>query len=416
MRYLLAALVLVAVFSYCPPHRASLLAHSLPRAAPASHSVVRGPQEKATALDAAYFTLVSRDRTGDFRASAETAGWSERDLRRVSERLRKLPIRPASNAPDEGSGRFRAAAIMLHTDAALDAVSDDGTAWMVDLDIAHRLMVGDGSDRPLGTYDTALDVFTPRNWLLAVTQSLTRLRGYDVARGLFAPKAGADPYRALLEGTDQEMLLAAGSLEEGAAFIEGQDRENVAIVERYASSPATSPMGMMARERQVAPEGVTVARARQRAEKLYRRAVEVAPALHEARLRLGRVLFERGASGDSAGELQRVLAESRNVRQRYLAALFLGAVHEREGRLDAAIGSYALALSAQPDSQSARVALASVMQRKGDAAAARDTIAPFAGRRTNQRQPEDPWWTYPLGQAEEGRVGLERLRAAVVRK
>ncbi len=363
----------------------------------------------ATSLEQRYFALVQRYQQGDLQASAEILTWKESDVRKANEGLSRLVVRQHQMTAGEVAARFRAAAVMMHTDAGL-AELDRGKTRSVHLETAYRMM-RDSATSPFGASDSTLSAFTLRNWVLAVTDSLIERTVYDIGRSLLGFNRAGAPYAGLIEGTDRDMLLTAGVLEEASAFTEFRASASGAAATPGASSEIEST-AFMRRQQQVARERLSTGEARQRAERLYRRVLQLDAACHEARLRLGRVLFDEGRSAEAAGHLERVLADTDQSRQRHLAALFLGALREKEGQMEAAVRLYSRALDSEPRSQTARVALAAALDSTGQQAAARETIAPLAGRRAANRSYTDPWWAYALGQGDQDR--LSRLRATVV--
>ncbi len=144
-----------------------------------------------------------------------------------------------------------------------------------------------------------------------------------------------------------------------------------------------------------------------RAGRLYEDALDADPTATEARVRLGRVELLAGDRKKARGHLEQALGEAQTPRLRYLAALFLGAVADVDGRPDEAAKHYAQALSIVPGAQSAAFAMSRIADAAGDTDAARDwlnrTLAiPFKER-------EDPWETYY--EAPEAGSLLDRLAA-----
>jgi tetratricopeptide (TPR) repeat protein len=346
---------------------------------------------------------------GDTLAVAEIMGWPEGDVRKATDGLSRLVVRRNPVTADEVAARFKAAAIMLHTDAGLVEI-DVGKARSTHLVTASQLMRS-SVDAPFGAIDGTLRAFTFRVWRLAVVQSLVGQMAYDTARSLLGFKAAGVPYPALAEGTDTETLLAAGILEEASALAEERVITLRPVPPRGVTSEVEST-AFMQRQEQAARRQLSLRESRNRAEGLYRRVLQLDGGCHEARLRLGRVLFDEGQLSDAAGELERVLAETNAARVRYLAALFLGGVREKAGERDAAVGLYLQALAADPRSQTARVALAAALARTGELAAARETVLALADRRATDRNDADPWWSYALGRASGDPLSV--LRTSVV--
>jgi hypothetical protein len=110
-------------------------------------------------------------------------------------------------------------------------------------------------------------------------------------------------------------------------------------------------------------------------------------ALHAARLRM--------LHGDNAAARRSFeqAATAPTPSTRYLAHLFLGAMDERDGQLQAAESHYRAASSVFPYAQSGRVALSSLLARTGRGAEAAAVIvrtAPSSLAATSF----DPWWLY----------------------
>lgn len=143
---------------------------------------------------------------------------------------------------------------------------------------------------------------------------------------------------------------------------------------------------------------------------LLRRALEVDPSFAEAHLRLGRVLAVEGHIEEAARELTVAERDVPDERNRYYAALFLGAVEEAAGRFDAARAAYDRAAGLFPLAQSPLVAIAALARRRGDRAGAlRATQELFAlPPRADDRK--DPWWIYDIWQARDADDRLAALR------
>mgnify|MGYP002402414658 CR=1 FL=1 len=137
-------------------------------------------------------------------------------------------------------------------------------------------------------------------------------------------------------------------------------------------------------------------------------AVAADPANALARLRLGRVLDRLGEGELARRELEEALRLSSDPDIGFLSHLFLGRIDEQDLRLPEAAEQYRLALSSDPGSQSAAVALAHVLQLAGDPEQGRAILehAVAAGRRANRE-----WGAVDLGpyrrehRAEGGGVG-----------
>lgn len=146
------------------------------------------------------------------------------------------------------------------------------------------------------------------------------------------------------------------------------------------------------------------------AELYLRRAVERAPRLAEARLRLGRVLSLRGRYADALPHLDIAREESVDAYGRYYALLFLGRALEALGRADEARAPFEAAAQLFPLAQSPQLALSRLALARGDqreAALLLDRLSGGSGDRT------DPWWYYDQGPGRRAETLAAQLRAAV---
>jgi tetratricopeptide (TPR) repeat protein len=146
------------------------------------------------------------------------------------------------------------------------------------------------------------------------------------------------------------------------------------------------------------------------AERHYRQALIVAPALTEARLRLGRILTLR----DEA-EGMKILAEisqSAETTYRYLAQLFEGDVLEKRGDIVEAERRYTTAITLLPTAQSAYMALAHLHHARGARNDAAQDVRSSAGAR-DVPDTADPWFWYARGTAWRGPGYVDELRMMI---
>jgi hypothetical protein len=145
----------------------------------------------------------------------------------------------------------------------------------------------------------------------------------------------------------------------------------------------------------------------------YRQAITANPSLHTARLRLGRVLLELGHEADALVELERTLAENEDPADRYLANLFLAALHERNGRASEATFHFKVAAALFRSAQAPYLGL-SHLQLQRDPAGAADTLQVMFDRHLEARSGvPDPWWLYDAGFGASFQSRLKQLRAGV---
>lgn len=148
-----------------------------------------------------------------------------------------------------------------------------------------------------------------------------------------------------------------------------------------------------------------------RAEESYRRALGRVPDLHEARLRLGRVLVVRGRPDDGLKELAAVLAGTADARLMYLAALIAGRVYEGRSQFPEASALYRTASSLYPTCQTAWLALSHMARSLGDQAEAERLVRRAIELRTGDC--DDPRWIYDLGLAPQADTMFDRLRSRI---
>ena len=108
-------------------------------------------------------------------------------------------------------------------------------------------------------------------------------------------------------------------------------------------------------------------RLRREAEAALREALTLDPGLTEARLRLGHILLAEGRLAEAEGLLIQAEARAGDDRGRYLARLFLGRTADGSGRPGEAAGFYRRAVEAWPEAQTARLALALLLEPEGRA-------------------------------------------------
>jgi tetratricopeptide (TPR) repeat protein len=130
-------------------------------------------------------------------------------------------------------------------------------------------------------------------------------------------------------------------------------------------------------------------RARDKFEKL----VADEPRFTRARIRLGRVLWMLEDREAALAQLLRAQSEAREPEDRYLVAMFLGALYEQQKNLTGARVAYETALAAAPASQAATVALGYL-----DVMAGRPDRAQALARQLLSAPPVgDAWWRYRNG-------------------
>lgn len=343
--------------------------------------------------------------------------WEDRRIEAV---VRELPaavaarVRVCPELPDDIAAATLDAAVLLHTDAALDAFPqnrlDEG---LLHLDQAQKILEwlrtrpnegaggepvvpGEGAPescdapRPIGR----------RDWLLAA--SLLSVRAWVLpAAEQFAQRA------TRLAPDDADVLYAAGAVREAFALNDLQFNQPPPAWRLHGSAWNRA----VDRYQQALRDARS---SREEAARWFRRALAAAPDRQDIRLRLGRVLSQVGKHGEAQAELEQVASLARSREERYLGALFLGRVHEAEDRVDDAIAWYERAAAINPAGHVAGTALAHALERKGLLGRAQEVLT-LAVTGTSP-DTADPWTAYPYGPWQIGQALLDRLRAEVTRR
>jgi tetratricopeptide (TPR) repeat protein len=152
----------------------------------------------------------------------------------------------------------------------------------------------------------------------------------------------------------------------------------------------------------------------ERARRTFEQATAADPSLHEARVRLGRVLWRLERPDLARVCFEEAIAKSDDKVVLYLAHLFLGRIHEDQNRLAEAEKEYQAALAMRPSSEAATVAISHVRLLMGDTAAAREFMESSL-EQVRVRIEGDPFKNYPMIHTREGQTDLDELRKALVR-
>lgn len=310
---------------------------------------------RAQRADDRYDALVRQYARGDQQdAAVELARWSRADVSAAGARAARF-------APDA-----QRAAVMLHTDAGIALLSASAT----NLGVLHLLtashIVGAMRDR-------RGDHLFERRWLSFVATVYT-------ANGLLG---SADrTIRDALSWYSREPLLyvargALGEMRIAMTFVDLRSGNQIARRDRAYDAAAAD----------------------------YRRAIGLDDRLAIAHLRLGSVHFTTH-DGRARENFDAALERATEVRDRYLAELFLGALAERGDRLDEAERAYTAAQALAPGCQTPYVALARIDHALGRAARAGEAAAAFTAI---PEKSNDPWWDFHLGGFDQ--VSLAWLHA-----
>ena len=320
-------------------------------------------------------------------AIAKLEGWSEADMKAELVALRSLMRKMGGRLPED---QLRAA-VMLHTDReAYERLQ----APVVESVRECGIMKHGGYARSLvGLLAVQTDASRDfaRRWLTAMALSSQ----WDLCLD--------DVQRWTHEGLkwfpkDAQMRLIQGTAGETSAALTPPPA-------LYTNPNSRSDgLNALARRRQELSE----------ARRDLEAALALAPDLHEARLRLGRVLWRMEKPQEARDTLLPLLDSGAEPWILYLAHLFLGRVHEDGGDLAAATERYRAALAIDPTAQAAAVALSEASLAAGEGDEARDLIGQ-AVRHAPRGQPRDAYMSYHLGRSNLAEGMLESLRAETLK-
>lgn len=320
-----------------------------------------------------YHKLVADYRRGTADITDELVEWDAKRIRRL---LAAIESVNDETRPWEAV-RFKAAA-MMHTDAARSLLERGQLQTaLVQVDTASQLLMKAGP---------AVRSYASR-WHQA-TARLLRTRASPAVSEAFLQTA-----RERLPN-DSTVLYESAILEE---LVASDTTIPLVVYLPDLNTPPPNPnsrnVDSMVR---VTREDVDDLRRRRRerlnrATTWLRQSVEADPSNLLARLHLGRLHFLRKQNREALELLGRA-SNSEDPAVAYLALLFTGALHEREGILDAALQAYRAAIERFPLNHAAYIALSALLQRTGNADESRDILTQVVdGRATSRRE---PWWSY----------------------
>lgn len=345
---------------------------------------------------APYHDAVRHYRAGSRAQGVRGAQSFAATLDRVTSNLAKLT--PTFETGHEGSARDQwtlddlKAAIVIETDQALASLDADApNTAKLHLDAA-RAMLG-----ATGTTDPAWVMFH-RTWWRNVVPWITRRVPLTVATDFIDAALALYP-------RDPEVLLAAGSFFETAlqTSTSRADASESPLVTRAAFQKERAQLGNRKEARL--------------ALRYLSRALDEAPELSEVRLRRGRVFGLIGNDAAALGDLVPLAEKAGPPRTRYLAKLFIGAVHEQASRprLEDAQRAYESALRERPRAQTALLALANVLLTMGNADESARLSRQALGEPRERATIEvlDPWSEYGLPLVKEAWRAFRDLRRSV---
>jgi Flp pilus assembly protein TadD len=293
-------------------------------------------------------------------------------------------------------------AMMLHTDVVTLAAQLAGAAGgSVSTTASLRVFVGDGSS--LGAENVSL------HWELArqLANRVTPVAGADAfVRAWYAATVALSHSTESFDSIQLQAALRTCPGDARLLFLAGCEREAFA-------APLFQEFAKAFRQSRMRPAFGDASDELVNAERYFRQALVADPALHEAGMRLGRVLGQRGQHVEAAALLSRALAAPLDTPTAYFASLFLGAELEAMGRVADARDAYERASTLMPRARVPHLALASVLRQLGDREAA-------SGRLTRALAVErdedivEPWFAYRRAHARHAEDEMSAVRRMMV--
>jgi tetratricopeptide (TPR) repeat protein len=149
------------------------------------------------------------------------------------------------------------------------------------------------------------------------------------------------------------------------------------------------------------------------AERLFRSALAIDPRLVEARVRLARLLQDRGRHAEAAAELALSLSspERSDPVVTFYAHLFAGRTDRALGRLETAAAHFQDALALFPNAQSALLGASQIAVLRADVEAALGALRQLDVSNASADRRTDPWWAYSIGLGRNADVLLAAMWA-----
>jgi len=350
--------------------------------------------QSVPALPEDYVSMVGLYASGEeASALALLGGWSEARLRKHAGELRDavVSIRKCPACPTRlAFSRFHLrAALLLHVDREiLDQFSPPISEQVAQCGTGEQAKIIDQLTAIFLLIDPEAGEFL-RPLYLAIAQQAHWSHCFNESQGW--ARAGL---RFLPRDVPLKMALAVAS-ETGAFFV-------------LPPAPGSVDLPPSAARRRDA-EAARIRGLWEAARQAFEDVLALSPDHAEARLRLGRVLWRLQRADEARACFEKILSKAGEGPVQYLAHLFLGRVLEGRGDLSGAEEQYRVALSVEPDSGPAAVALSQVRFLQGDNESARNILA--AGLDAARRRRDfDPWVPYLIIQTPVGEQILVGLR------
>lgn len=214
-------------------------------------------------------------------------------------------------------------------------------------------------------------------------------------------------------GEDAVLLMYEGTRDQAYAGPRIQrffDEQRGASRNRASMSTAVAPVRSMA---PAPPPPPSVSSLQTRAERLFRRALELDSTLVEARIRLAHVLGDRGRHADAAAELARATTQPLPHVLDYYAALLTGRGQRALGNIDAAGTAFERAASLFPRAPAPRYGLSEIAMTRGDRPAALSHLLEANG--FARLDGNEPWWWILRAHEPAATDLIDDMRRAVQR-
>lgn len=360
--------------------------------------VLAAPPSRQSRAPATLTTLIEDYRHGDAAvALAEFMKWDAKRMAVEYEAWDSRRIAAKRFLPADADTAEIAALVMLNTEAAVEldefgVTHSPASGTPSHYQAALRLM------KILAARSTDAEVRAfCRDWFVLATSL------WLSARQCFQAANTADDALQML-GPDAQLFLAAGSVAE-AQMGPFENRTEVGCGEPWGSSR----------------HGVFMIHDRYRddAQTWLQRAVALDAVLAEAHLRLGRVFYWADRSSQAQHELERSIAVMTSVERPfvgYLAAIFLGQLHEEAHRVEEARRAYEQAIQFNARGHIAHLALGHLLLMSGATEEGWTRVrAAFGDTVDGTSHEADPWLNYRSAQLWQASQRAHALEAWVRR-
>ncbi len=318
------------------------------------------------------------------------------------QRILSLGIGVAINP---GAAVFIHHAMMLHGDAAMDAVQRPEELPAAAAAASPSLPGNSAAGHVVLERDGELVGSASSNWHWAFGRALTSVVPFRADQTFVASWFHATTAFLMAHGQYAEASAHVSAATEAlpsdpdalfdrACFAEFQglpQSQALWSTEDLAASRITIRDSLLGEAGEVSKSGVRPPEVENRdAERFFRAALKQNPSFAEARVRLARLLEMRGREAEALSELARAADTGTAIDPivHFYRELFAGRAERTLGRLDAAAEHFQAALTLFPGAQSARLGASHVALVRGDIDRAAALALEVRGGAA------DPWWIY----------------------